>query len=59
VDLQTRLRQRCGTASNDQKSARILRRSNTKLDRFAFRLRSKKTKRLTASTASIRQALNC
>jgi len=30
-----------------------------KLDRFAFRLTSKKTKRLTASTVSIRQALNC
>jgi hypothetical protein len=30
-----------------------------KLDRFAFRLTSKKTKRLAASTVSIRQALNC
>jgi hypothetical protein len=34
-------------------------RSNTKLDRFAFGLTSKKTKRLAASTVSIHQALNC
>jgi len=40
-------------------AGRTSRRSDTKLDRFAFRLTSKKTKRLAASIVSIRQALNC